>query len=164
MRGNQHLAFGIVTSIATMAVAQNTGAEIDPDYFVLLAGLGSLLPDIDTPTSTLGKIIVLQPISIFLNKTIGHRTLTHDLLLTTILAVLTTARFPILIGLWFGYFGHLFLDGMTTAGIPLLKKRVHFLPQKIKVYSGSNMATVVTILMSVLYCCGSYLIYQHQIL
>lgn len=160
MRGKQHLAFGVITGVTTMAVAKEMGCGVDLELFVLSAGFGSLLPDIDTPTSTIGHFFLFRPISLLINKIFGHRTLTHDLFIMSLIAVGTTLRYPWLIGLWFGYFGHLFLDGLTTAGIPCLKRKIHFVPSWQRVYSGSEGAMGVTMITTLLYCCGSYVIYQ----
>jgi inner membrane protein len=49
-----------------------------------LAILGSQLPDIDTTTSTIGKIFF--PLSSFLEDRFPHRSITHSLLATTAIA------------------------------------------------------------------------------
>lgn len=163
MQGKHHLGFGIITATATMAVANAFGGGEDADVFIVLAGLGALLPDIDMPTSTIGKIFFLHPLALLINKLVGHRTLTHDPVLAAVFAMLTIYRFPFLMGLWFGYFSHLFLDGLTVGGLPLffIKRTSHLLPRRIKLYSTSQAATGITALMTFLYCGGSYFIIQN---
>lgn len=49
------------------------------------AVIGGLLPDIDTPKSKIGK--ALKPLSVIINKSIGHRTFFHSLLFTALIGV-----------------------------------------------------------------------------
>ncbi len=92
----------------------------------LLEGLalawGSVMPDVDTTTSGPGKFV--RPLSSFLERRFGHRTLTHSLLFTLALALL-------LYPLWranpsaywaflAGYLSHLLLDTLNVNGVPLL--------------------------------------------
>lgn len=160
MRGKEHLIFGIGTATATMAVAHNFGDSYDTSNFILLAGLGALFPDIDSPTSTIGSIPGIHFVSKILNKTIGHRTITHDPLLISIIAILTSLHFPLCIGFWFGYFTHLFLDGLTKQGLYsiILKKKIHLLPRNIKIYSESDIAKSLTMIILFIYCAGGYFI------
>ncbi|MGB5713703.1 MAG: metal-dependent hydrolase, partial [Waterburya sp.] len=51
-----------------------------------LAVLGSQIPDIDTTTSTVGKIC--YPVSSWIEDRFPHRSITHSLLATAFLAVL----------------------------------------------------------------------------
>jgi inner membrane protein len=52
-----------------------------------LAVLGSQLPDIDTTTSTIGKIFF--PLSSFLEDRFPHRSITHSLLATGLIAAVS---------------------------------------------------------------------------
>jgi inner membrane protein len=63
-----------------------------------LAVLGSQLPDIDTTTSTIGKIFF--PLSSFLEDRFPHRSITHSLLATGLIAAIAL---PIgyFLGNWF---------------------------------------------------------------
>ncbi len=92
--------------------------------FIASTILGSLIPDIDYTKSTIGKIF--RPISKYLNRRFGHRTITHSLLAmfgsfllfaiieSTFYDRTTTAKIYLL-----GYFSHLVLDMMTVQGVPL---------------------------------------------
>lgn len=160
MLGKSHLFFGAVTSVATI-VYLHTNTTALPGYgtaFCLFGGalVGSLLPDIDLPTSTLGKHI--RPISTFLNRTIGHRTWTHDMVFLAILCALSYHYLPLTAGIWFGVFGHLFLDGLTINGLPLVlwNRRIYLLPRCFRVRSDSLAGILLTILLAVLYCFGCY--------
>ncbi|MGB5709709.1 MAG: metal-dependent hydrolase [Waterburya sp.] len=70
-----------------------------------LAILGSQLPDIDTTTSTIGKIF--YPISSWIEDRFPHRSVTHSLLATVSIAVISLAV------------NHFFLHGSLKAAIAL---------------------------------------------
>jgi inner membrane protein len=117
MRAPTHATFGLVFTIATGTVL---GLALTPAVaaFVLL---GSWLPDIDTPTSPIGRLC--RPLAGWLERRVGHRTLTHSLL------GLALATAPILPLAWldpswplafaFGYLSHLLVDAANPPGVPL---------------------------------------------
>lgn len=92
--------------------------------FIASTIFGSLVPDIDYSKSMIGK--VFRPISKYLNRRFGHRTITHSLLAmfgsfllfamieSTFFEKTTTSKIYLL-----GYFSHLVLDMMTVQGVPL---------------------------------------------
>lgn len=157
MLGKQHLLFGTVTGIATVITLNQLGVidETGMYGFTGMAMLGSLLPDIDMTTSTIGRI--LKPISFILSKTIGHRTYTHDVFLNIVLCIISifymknnyVMYLPLVAGLWFGIFGHLLLDSFTVNGLPVLylfnKKNIHILPYRLRVYSSEDNAKYLTV-------------------
>lgn len=157
MLGKQHLLFGTVTGIATVITLNQLGVidETGMYEFTGMAMLGSLLPDIDMTTSTIGRI--LKPVSFILSKAIGHRTYTHDVFLNIILCVISMLYMknnyimylPLATGLWFGIFGHLLLDSFTVNGLPVLylfnKKNIHILPYRLRVYSSEDNAKYLTV-------------------
>lgn len=157
MLGKQHLLFGTVTGIATVITLNQLGIidETGMYEFTGMAMLGSLLPDIDMTTSTIGRI--LKPVSFILSKAIGHRTYTHDVFLNIILCVISMLYMknnymmylPLVTGLWFGIFGHLLLDSFTVNGLPVLylfnKKNIHILPYRLRVYSSEDNAKYLTV-------------------
>lgn len=123
MTAPNHIAGGIVfTGIFTSLWNVNIFAE---PYYLATTILVSLLPDIDTPKSIIGK--PFYPLSKWIYRKYGHRTITHSLLITIILA-LTTYIFQRLnvippnytIIVFFAYFGHILLDMFTISGVPLL--------------------------------------------
>jgi LexA-binding, inner membrane-associated putative hydrolase len=118
MRAPTHATFGLVFTIATGTVL---GIALTPAVaaFVLL---GALLPDIDTPTSLLGCLC--RPLAGWLERRVGHRTLTHSLvgLALSVAPVLPLAwielRWPLAFAL--GYLSHLLIDAANPPGVPLL--------------------------------------------
>ena len=124
MTAPNHIAGGIVfTGIFTSL--WNVNIFSDP-YYLAATIFVSLLPDIDTPKSIIGK--PFYPISRWLYRKYGHRTITHSLLFCVILTLITYV-FEKLNGIehthysqivFFAYFGHLLLDMFTTTGVPIL--------------------------------------------
>ena len=124
MTAPNHIAGGIVfTGIFTSL--WNVNIFSDP-YYLAATIFVSLLPDIDTPKSIIGK--PFYPISRWLYRKYGHRTITHSLLFCVILTLITYV-FEKLNGIehthysqivFFAYFGHLLLDMFTTTGVPII--------------------------------------------
>lgn len=118
-----HIAGGIVfTGVFTSL--WNVNIFADP-YYLGATVFASILPDIDNPKSIIGK--PFYPISKWLYRRYGHRTITHSLLfciLTTLLVYiaerlhLIPTSFSIIT--FFAIFGHILLDMLTVAGVPLL--------------------------------------------
>lgn len=84
----------------------------------------SILPDIDHTKSLIGKMF--PPVSKFLNRKYGHRTITHSLFLFIPLSLLSFfiqhtffPSIPFGAIFSFAYFSHLILDMMTIQGVPL---------------------------------------------
>ena len=96
------------------------------EYYILSCAVFSILPDIDTTKSLIGK--VFYPISWILYRKLGHRTITHSLLflLFVWLVLFLLLKFGIIadsnylkIAL-FSLIGHFVFDMITESGIPLL--------------------------------------------
>ncbi|WP_162007875.1 metal-dependent hydrolase [Heliorestis convoluta] len=107
------------------------GTPVEP-YAILAIGamagaLGSLLPDIDHPSSKLGSKLLLLPS--LLKITIGHRGPTHSivgavtvsflvwLLLSMIYPLTNMALYVLLLA---GYISHLVLDSLNPQGVAWL--------------------------------------------
>jgi inner membrane protein len=118
MRAPTHATFGLAFTIAAGTVL---GLTLTPAVAACVL-VGALLPDVDTPTSLLGRCC--RPLAGWLERRVGHRALTHSLLglaLAT-LAVLPLAwvngRWPVAFAL--GYLSHLLVDAANPPGVPLL--------------------------------------------
>jgi len=95
--------------------------EPDPVGWALAAG-ASLLPDIDLPTSKLGRVFFF--VSTKLERDMGHRTLTHSLVAMAVVAAMASVLY-LLEPIYFwsvvgGYWSHLWIDMMNLRGADLL--------------------------------------------
>ena len=71
-----HSIFGIFLTLIILALF---GVKLSLHWSILLfAVIGAILPDIDHPTSIIGKIF--YPISSRIERKYGHRTITHSLI------------------------------------------------------------------------------------
>jgi membrane-bound metal-dependent hydrolase YbcI (DUF457 family) len=118
MRAPTHAAFGLVFTIAGGTVL---GVVLTPPVITCVL-LGALLPDIDTPTSLIGRLC--RPLASWLERRIGHRTVTHSFLGLAV-AVLPVLPFGVIDWHWplayaLGYLSHLLVDAANPPGVPLL--------------------------------------------
>ena len=162
MRGKAHLISGAVAGAAAAYITFG-GSTVGASALIAASCVGSLLPDVDLPTSTAGKI--LKPISLVISKMFGHRTITHAPLWIVPLAVVCFCAerlFPgisdenmivlknAVLGYLVGFVCHLIGDFLTVGGIPALypfsKHRMHLTP----IESGKHdiVLTLITILLS----------------
>lgn len=121
MTGKTHLAVGLLVAVSLPGVAP---AE------AICTAVGSLLPDIDSPTSTLGRMIPVLP------HLIGHRTWPH------------TIWFLAGLGFFFPWLGlriltHLILDAPTKDGLTPLWP----IPWKIKLPFAVRTGGIVDVLL-----------------
>ena len=79
--------------------------------------LGSTLPDIDYPHSRIGEMFF--PLSDWINKKFGHRSLFHSIYWSLLLGGLCFVETKF-ITLFIGYTSHVFLDMFTYTGVKLL--------------------------------------------
>ena len=120
----------IVSTLSYQSAAGEVVTYIAVGLAVVGGAIGGLLPDIDHPTSKIGKR--LPPISKLVNSLFGHRGFTHSLLANLLFAyflflltnlipdMLIGFYLPFALGLIIGYASHLLLDVLTVSGIPLL--------------------------------------------
>jgi len=135
MNHQAHRIGGIcATTVATTILYNQTLGETSTHIAmgIAIAGgaIGALIPDIDHPSSKVGKKV--KPVSVVINQVFGHRGFTHTILafllfvlgLFLLVGVIPVAYqgyyFPFALGLMIGYASHLVLDMMTVSGVPLL--------------------------------------------
>ncbi len=87
--------------------------------------VGTILPDIDHPKSVVGR--TFWPLSIWINRNYGHRTITHSGIALVVLTItiwlienLVSSSSKLTLIFCYSYTSHLILDMMTLQGIPLL--------------------------------------------
>jgi inner membrane protein len=120
------------------------------------AALGALLPDIDAPRSKIGQWSVggIKPFflpSQAINRSAGHRSISHSLLALVFIAGVGLVLSPIVgwqvsLALWLGYASHLLTDASTRSGIPLLyprPRRFHLLPKPLRIVTGSAAEEII---------------------
>lgn len=113
-----HVSFGVL-----FAEFVFTCLDLPPSGAALVAaGVGSLIPDADTPKSSLGRVV---PCSAAIERRFGHRQLTHSLLFLGGCAVacaplLWLRWWPVYLGLLLGILSHLLIDMANHSGVPLL--------------------------------------------
>lgn len=114
MTGKTHLALGILTGIL---LYQHLGLDTSSASVVGAAAIGALLPDLDAPASTLGRLLPINPFS-----ALRHRGIMHSLLVLAIGGALWHYYGQPLWALFLlaGYASHLLGDAITIKGIPLL--------------------------------------------
>ncbi len=173
MNGRVHAAAGVVFGLAGLYVLHKipeANLLVENSYNSVIYGdithgdamnacvvigsswLGSLLPDIDHPTSTMSKKFFLASIPYrilqfifgkfkYTKDFVGHRGITHSLLFLSIPILLMLFVFDNswldlgMVGLSVGIFSHLFMDMLNPMGVPLFlpfaKKKFRLLPKKI---------------------------------
>ena len=134
MRAPNHIAGGIVfTAFVSSFFEAN---PIESWGTISIVVFGSLLPDIDHTKSIIGKVFL--PISKWLNKRYGHRTITHSIFALFLVSLISSFIESTFFGsrsyslfLSLAYLSHLIFDMMTVQGVPLLypwKKNKFVLP------------------------------------
>jgi inner membrane protein len=120
-----HLAMGV---LASLFFVKSFSFEY-PIFFIIVACFFSIFPDIDIPSSKIGRRT--KPLSSILNIMFGHRKLFHSLIFALIGFGFLISFFENWIGAAFllGYFVHLGVDALTVMGIkpfyPLSSFRIH---------------------------------------
>ena len=117
MKASTHMGFAGLLYLLLLTTA-GVGLTV---LNALAVTVGSVLPDIDTGASFVGR--VLPPITRFLERRFGHRTLTHSLTFAALLLLLFLV--PLMAGidlfacLLVGYVSHALLDTCTPNGVRL---------------------------------------------
>jgi inner membrane protein len=121
MTGRTHLLLGLACGVVIAAHAPYT-APIRAGI-VALAGIASLLPDVDHPRAIISGW--LPGIGHAVRMFASHRTWTHSLIFLIVLAAGAWAiggyQYPLIVGaLALAMVSHLVADMCTPAGVPLL--------------------------------------------
>lgn len=140
MNGNCHFVYGAaVGSAVTMnldkvsTILPHVANTPETATLFILGGLiGGIFPDIDNPSSYMGKLSApISTIIGFINEKLGktganHRGILHDPTVYLIGLLLSYFFFPPMIGFIIGCLSHLFLDLFNPKGIPFfIFKRIH---------------------------------------
>jgi len=109
MRGYTHVAFATFVALIFIAVFK----QPDAYFFVSVAFIASLLPDIDIATSFAGRRAK------FIGKIFEHRGFFHTIYAAILFSVVSWKIINQSAGLavFIGYTSHIALDSMTKAGV-----------------------------------------------
>lgn len=166
MNNKTHKIGGVCSGLiaSTLLFSNNFGVEglLSSALIVSGATIGSIAPDIDHPESKIGRKFILKPISIFISKVFGHRTITHSVVMSifmTMILLSSTLLFTgisnfiysnLIIGFCVGWFSHLLLDLLTVKGIPVfypfIKKKYNLL--KFKTSKDEEFVSILVILIT----------------
>ncbi len=119
MQGKTHLLAGLLIGLFLASLVPATVTKI---AIIAFAIVGSLFPDVDIATSTLGRKVKL------VGYLFTHRGFFHSFLLLVLLSIIFAELFFFLAGASFflGMFSHLLLDSITKEGLSFwpLQKRI----------------------------------------
>jgi len=152
MRTHTHASFGI---LFILGIGLLVGITLNR-AIAILAIIGALLPDIDTPKSILGRF--LRPLAAYIERKAGHRQATHSLLAVLILGLITMplmyANLFCWIALFLGYLSHLLIDTVNKSGVPLFYpssiRAVMPKPEKWRIAVGTKAETIVFIIILII--------------
>tara|TARA_Y100000310_G_scaffold26539_1_gene25336 strand:- start:178 stop:627 length:450 start_codon:yes stop_codon:yes gene_type:complete len=103
-----HVAIGVLAIILFLPVVES------PIVFAVMVLVASVLPDIDTPFSGVGKFKITKLLQIFTR----HRGMIHSLTFCLVVSLLLAMFIPILaFGFFLGFGLHLISDSFTKMGI-----------------------------------------------
>lgn len=103
-----HLAFAVLLIIFFI------GHVADKTIFIAALIIGTMLPDVDTAVSNIGKRGVMRPLQFF----VRHRGIIHSLTFALFLSIILAIFFPVAcLGFFLGYSVHLFCDSFTKQGV-----------------------------------------------
>ena len=108
MMKRTHLAAGLAFTLLFLPHVNNKV------IFFFITLLGSLIPDIDSPTSYLGNYKIFRP----LQGISGHRGAFHSLTFCIFFSLIFAFFLPILaLSFFLGYSSHIFADSFTIEGV-----------------------------------------------
>ena len=103
-----HLMFGVFAILLMISFVN------DKIVFVIVALIGTIIPDIDHSDSKIGKKLIFRPLQFF----VKHRGMVHSFTIAILASVLIALFFPIAsFGFFLGYCVHLISDSFTKGGI-----------------------------------------------
>lgn len=149
MTAPTHAAFGVLW--AAMAGTSPANA--------IACALGALLPDIDHPQSSIGRILFF--LSFPLNQRFGHRQLIHSFVFWSPLIIIgLLLRSPLTLWAGIGAISHIVSDAFTISGVkallPWSERAVVFFKRDWRIYTGSVQEIVVFIVIAGMISLANY--------
>ena len=103
-----HIAIGVFAAILFIPLVSN------PWSFVLITLIASVIPDVDTAFSKVGRNMPAKVVQIFTT----HRGMVHSLTICVLLSLIISVFVPILaFGFFVGYSLHLLADSFSKMGV-----------------------------------------------
>ena len=103
-----HIAIGLFAAILFIPLVSN------PWSFVLITLIASVIPDVDTAFSKVGRNMPAKVVQIFTT----HRGMVHSLTICVLLSLIISVFVPILaFGFFVGYSLHLLADSFSKMGV-----------------------------------------------
>ena len=103
-----HLAITVLAILLLLSLIEHKV------IFIIVALIATLLPDIDSSSSSVGGKIVLRPLQVF----VKHRGIFHSFLLLFLITFILVLFYPtIALGFFLGYSLHIFADSFTQNGV-----------------------------------------------
>ncbi len=145
MQKHTHIAFGLA-----LGLAAESFLNIEPNLIEYGAGIlaGSLLPDIDHPSSSLGrKVPVLSHVVSMLFK---HRTFTHSIVFVLLVALFAYPYLSVSMfhGLMVGIISHILGDMLTNRGVKVFYPLGGFISFPLTFKTGGVMEQAIFLVLS----------------
>jgi inner membrane protein len=139
-----HLLFSLLTGTLVFGFF-----ELNPFLFVGLVVLGGMLPDIDSRSSKINKIVKFtKPVA----YVVKHRGIFHSIFIGSLFAgvIAFYVNNAMGIALLIGYMGHLLLDSLNYAGVNLIHplQKMHISGF---IETGTMAEHVITVILGVLF-------------
>ncbi len=124
MLAKTHITVGLLFGLLFIQFIEINSLTKFFSYFALVL-IGSILPDIDHPSSLINKKVKISKIFTFL---FNHRGFTHSIFMPIILLGILWHFLELFYGisLFIGYIAHLFADAITLEGICFLHPLSNF--------------------------------------
>ncbi len=147
MQGTTHVAIGFLSG-AVVAAGFHVPLYLQTGAVLMVASIGSLMPDIDTPASKMSKSLggLRKPMSLF-----AHRGLTHSLFAVIVVALIMVflqVQFVHAVAFLVGYISHLLADSITKQGIRLWwpsKRRFRPIAKALTIKTGGTIDWLIGI-------------------
>jgi inner membrane protein len=119
MLGKTHIVNSAAISMIPMIIEHPISYSNSYPIYIFLIILGSIIPDIDEPSSIIGRRVLKT--STLINTIFGHRTITHNLTLVSLIAMyiyyININNSGYIFAFLFGIALHILQDSMTYQGV-----------------------------------------------
>lgn len=117
MLGKTHIVNSLAISSSPLILNNSFQLNIEYIFFLMCVAIGSVIPDIDEPSSIIGRKV--KPFAYVINIFFGHRTITHNLLFfgITLCILLYIQKYQYILALNIGIVLHILQDSITYQGI-----------------------------------------------